>query len=189
MAIDEGIGEVCHNLSKWGTLEDCEDFLRSLSKKITPEQGVEVYIYLRDHAGRHETEWRDRFVVFFPQSEALLPPIRELEYWQDELFCLIRAGDLAGVQVFLQRIGLMDITFDPKHTYTECAEMGYPDALECMPFNFYPVEGGDEEGLDAVTLAQTLGRTEIVGLLEGAIAGLHSRYMQAYEQGRLLMAQ
>jgi hypothetical protein len=186
MQFDDNIGEVCRDLSKCGTFDGSEDFLRNLSGTIAPEDSVEIYIFFRDHAGRHETEWRDEFIALFPRSEPLLPPVDDSEYWQDELFGLVRSADRDGIVAFLRRIGLMDITFDPKSTYAECTGMGHPDHLTDVPFDFYPVEGEDAEGVTAMDVAQSLGHTEIVELLQGIVAELDSKYLEAYEHGRLM---
>jgi hypothetical protein len=183
--IDDNIAEVCRELSKSGTLEGCRDYLRNLSPTTSPQDALALSIFFRDHAERYETEWREGFIALFPQSEPLLPSIDDAEYWQDELFGLIRSGNQDGIVSFLQRIGLMNQAFDPKRTYLECAKMGHRDRLVSVPFDFYPIEGGDGEGIFAVTLAQSLGQTGIAKHLQDLIAELHAKYLTAFEQGRL----
>lgn len=184
MTITAELSEACRSLSKTGTLSFSEAYLRQLSTTLSASDAVELHAFLRDESQRHESEWRDEFFGLFPQTAGMLPEVDESEFWQDQLFALIRSGDFSGVQSFLGRIGTADQHFDPRRTYSECSSMGHREDLQDVPFDFYPIEGGDADGTTAVRLARELGHIEIASFLDDVIAQLDHRYFAAYKEGR-----
>jgi hypothetical protein len=184
MTFTAELSETCRSLSKTGTLLFSEAYLRQLSTTLTASDAVELYSLFRDESKRYESEWRGEFLDLFPQSSGMLPDVDEVEFWQDQLFTLIRDGDFSGIQRFVDRIGTAEQQFDPRQTYSECSSMGYRDDLPHVPFDFYPIEGGDEFGTTAQGLARELGHNEIASFLDGIVAELDQRYFEAYREGR-----
>lgn len=184
MNITPELGEICRNLSKMGTLSYDADYLRSLSASLSPSDAAEVYRFFNTESGRFETEWRDEFLSYFPQAAGHIREIDEAEFWQERLFALIRAGDLSDVHKFIAQIGTADQNFDPTKTYQECVSMGLGESLSDVPFDFYPIEGMDENGTCAVDLARDLGHEDIAAYLGCIIEQLDARYFAAYSQGR-----
>jgi hypothetical protein len=62
--------------------------LRALRTFFRVEDAVELYIRIRDESLRFEDEWRDQFIMYFPDARDALPPqiMIEEEYdkWFDE---------------------------------------------------------------------------------------------------------
>jgi hypothetical protein len=183
MNITAELGEACRNLSKMGTLSYNADYLRELSASLSPSDAAEVHRYFNTESGRFETEWRDEFLSYFPQAAGQIPEIDDAEFWQERLFALIQCGNLSAVQKFIAQIGTADQKFDPAKVYQECVSMGLGESLSDVPFDFYPIEGGDENGICAVDLARELGHEDIAAYLEALIIELDSRYLAAYSQG------
>jgi hypothetical protein len=184
MTITREMADACLWLSKSGTLSFDEDYLRHLSSSLSPADAVALHTFFHDESERHESEWRDDFLAMLPQAAGLLPPVDEAEFWQEQLYALIQAGDLSAVRAFITRIGIADQTFDPVKTYEECARMGQRDTLSFLPIDFYPIQGGDEHGQTAVALARELGHGEMADYFESIIAQLDARYQAAYTEGR-----
>lgn len=184
MIITTELSEACRNLSKSGTLAFDEEYLRRLSETLTAQEAIELHAFFRDESHRFESEWRNEFLDLFPQATGVLPEVDEAESWQEDLFGLVRAGDLQAVQAFIERVGTADQQFDPQQIYSECTLIGYGESLPDVPFDFYPIEGADEAGITAVGLAQELGHSEIASFLESVIAELDRRYLEAYQVGR-----
>jgi len=184
MTITAELAEACRWLSKSGTLSFSEGYLRQLSATLSPSAVLDLHAFFREESQRYESEWREEFVTLFPQSIGLLPEIDESEFWQEQLFALIRAGDFSAVKSFIGRIGTADQQFDSRETFSECSSMGHREDLQNVPFDFYPIEGGDDDGTTAVGLARELGYIEIASFLDGIIAQLDHRYFAAYKEGR-----
>lgn len=189
MNITEELAEACRWLSKSGTFSPSEAYLRQLSTSLSPSEVLELHAFFRDESQRYESEWREEFLALFPQSEGLLPEIDESEFWQKQLFQLIRSGDLSAVQEFIHRIGTAQQQFDPQETYSECASMGFRYGLPDVPCDFYPVEGGDETGITAIGLATELGHADIAAFLDGIISQLDQRFIAAYEEGKVRVSE
>jgi len=186
MTIDAQTYELCRYLSKSGDFPSESAYLKELTSTLSPEDAVLLYSYLRDHSERWESEWRPKFISLFPRSEPLLPEIPDAEYWGEELFGLIRAGDLCTVQAFIGRIGMLKWKYDPKETYQECASMGRQHELTDVPVDFYPVETENEDCITPVKFAQSLGQTAIAEYLQNVISEMDSKYIAAFEEGRRL---
>lgn len=184
MEIDAQISDVCRNLSKRGSLLGDAEYLRDLAAKITPQEAVTLYAYLRDDSGRFEIEWRSEFIQLFPESEPLLPEVDEASLWEEQVFRLVRENNLEGLKAFLEEIGTPSQSFDPKSIYAECAGMGHRDRLPFVPFDFCPVEGEDENGINPIGFAESLGHDAIAKYLRSVVEELDARFLAAYEQGR-----
>ena len=65
--------ELARSVSKTGDFELCGRTLDALSKILTNDQAVNLYVYIRDQSMRPESEWRDAFIQAFPKTRDLLP--------------------------------------------------------------------------------------------------------------------
>ena len=61
------------SVSKLGEFFLAQDELAELSKVLSQQEAVDLYIAIRDHSRRLEDEWRQEFIAAFPSAEHLLP--------------------------------------------------------------------------------------------------------------------
>jgi len=181
----ELLGEVTHWLSKSGELYR-EDELKALSPRISSEQAVELYCYLRDNGERWESEWRGQFISIFPHSNDALPDIAEEDRWQTEIFEIIHTGDLNRIKDFIAEIGILENTkFDPAETYQEGRDLGFTEKVEYIPFDFFPIQVENDNGEYPIAFARHRGKDEIAEYLESVIEELSQQYRDAFEAGRV----
>lgn len=178
----ELLADVTMDLSRSGQIYRIRE-LKKVAAGITPQQAVEIYCYLRDNGERFESEWRDAFTEIFPASEPLLPPVAESDEWLNILFDLIRKGDLSKVKEFLKAIGTLDANFTPEEAVESAKFHSFGPEAQYMPFDIYPIQGGNEDGVTAVKYARQQKQDAIADFLEGVIAELTARYKAAYAAG------
>jgi hypothetical protein len=81
---DELSSDWARDVSKSGSLARYDAFLDLLARSLTPEQLVELYVYIRDKSLRYESEWRAEFERAFPACVAQLPaPFPEDDDFED----------------------------------------------------------------------------------------------------------
>ncbi len=165
---------------------DYRDYWKRVAKDATVEDAVELYGEICDKCERFESEWREEFISYFPASASRLPDPDEVDEWQGIVSRLIRANNLPGLKAFVLEHGSLNMKFDPKKTYEECAKAGQTDEFRFRPFDLYPLESQDEDGFTPVKLAQSLRFTEIQTYLEEQLKAFDIRYKAAYEEGKRL---
>jgi hypothetical protein len=171
---DQLLADVTKDLCRSGEILRVKE-LRNVAKRITAEQGVEFYCYLRDNSERFESEWRDAFSKIFPKSAALLP--------SEILFCLIDEGDLIKVKEFLKTIGTLDTCFKPAEALNASKYNGFGAEADYMPFDIYPIQGENDDGISAVEYARQKKQSGIADFLESVITEITRRFKAAYVAG------
>jgi len=179
---DQLLADVTMDLSRSGEILRVKE-LRKVSKRITPEQGVEIYCYLRDNSERFESEWRDAFSKIFSKSAALLPFVTEADEWQEMLFQLIDEGDLSKVEDFLKTIGTVDTCFKPAEALSVLKYNGFGVDADYMPFDIYPIQVQNDDGINAVEYARQKKQNGIADYMESLIKEITSRFKAAYVAG------
>jgi len=69
--------DIARSVSKTGEFNLAKSSVDSIRDRLTPDQYVSLYVYIRDESDRLEFEWRPEFCRLFPESVAMLP--KELE--------------------------------------------------------------------------------------------------------------
>jgi hypothetical protein len=76
-ALDPRWKALIRSVSKNGDFFLAEAEVEALSRVLSAQEAVTLYIAIRDHSRRLEYEWRDQFTDAVPDSESLLPaPLR-----------------------------------------------------------------------------------------------------------------
>ncbi|PTX97589.1 hypothetical protein DB346_21615 [Verrucomicrobia bacterium LW23] len=177
------LGELTHWLSKSGELS-FEAELRNLAPKLTNQEKIELYEYLRDNGERWESEWRGQFVELLGISEQLLPAVGEEEADGEEIFRLIDDGDIECLRQFVIHNGVLDQVFDPDTAYEEGKRVNEgKEKCEIVPFDFYPLEAANEDCEYPEPYARAQGKHEIADYLKAASEELRTRWKLAYEEG------
>ena len=72
-AVDPAWQVLIRSVSKTGEFFLAQDEFYRLSRTLSAQDVVALYVAIRDHSGRIEEEWRDEFVDAFRAYEHLLP--------------------------------------------------------------------------------------------------------------------
>ena len=78
-AIERAKPLLANSLSKTGSFFLAQHELDGLVGRLSENQVVDLYMYLRDESSRVEMEWRGEFVTAFPECDSALPAPTE---WQ-----------------------------------------------------------------------------------------------------------
>jgi len=68
--------EIARYVSKCGDFDLVEDVIEQCKLRLSTDEVVYLYEYIRDESGRLEDEWRDEFIEIFSNIEPFLPEVR-----------------------------------------------------------------------------------------------------------------
>ncbi len=69
--------DIARSVSKTGEFNLAKLSIEAIRHKLSPNQYVQLYIYVRDESERLEFEWRPEFCRLFPESADFIPPKEE----------------------------------------------------------------------------------------------------------------
>jgi hypothetical protein len=158
---------VCRSLSKSGSLAAQESQLRALAPGQSKAEVSQFYSFLRDNAQRWEREWRSEFAAIFSADDGDLPSVDDADRWSSILHALIAQGDLPGLRVFLEGIGVAQWDLTPE----------FSDPTPAI----YPIDDPDQHGESPIAKARRLGQVDIAAYLESTRETVVTRYRQKWK--------
>jgi hypothetical protein len=151
--------ELARYVSKYATMSMHENWTSVLSKALSCDQQVELYVNVRDLSQRLEPEWRQEFMRLFPSCIAALPPPDQEGvsiYYCIELFQSIADNDSTSLARLLTEINQHGLQLEAMGlTVVELEQIDVP-----LPKTMK--ERNPSSRVTALEYARLLGYSEIV---------------------------